>query len=205
VSLLSLLLSLALQDDIIGWRCAAERTVTDHVYRLEQSVEEDQRSPREFRVNWLAGPFDIARWVSWLEVEGMPPGPPRSILLRVRLSRPVVRPVLRLVTPDGPERVYRDNTWRMTMMVSSPPNELTVLSLDPDLNRWMWSARGFRVVVEDRRGHAVGALEVRLPAPDEAVRVAAELDPEVEAKLRDPANPANNCSPYGSEAYIDPA
>ena len=202
--ILSLLLSLALQDDILGWRCSAERTVTDHVYRLEQSVEQDQRSPREFRINWLAGPFDIARSVSWLEVEGMPPGPPRSIVLRVRLSRRVARPVLRLVTPDGTDRVYRDNTWRVTVMVSSPPNELTVLSLDPELNRSLWSAGRFRAVVEDRRGHTLGALELRLPAPDEAVRVAAELDPEVEAKLRAPANPANSCSPYGSEAYVDP-
>jgi hypothetical protein len=202
--MLSLLLSLALQDDIMGWRCAAERTVTDHVYRLEQSVEEDQRSPREFSINWLAGPFDIARSVRWLEVEGMPPGPPRSIVLRVRLSRRDARPVLRLVTPGGTDRVYPANTWRLTMTVSSPPSELTILSLDPDLNRSLWLAGRFRAAVEDRRGRALGALEVRLPAPDEAVRVAAELDPEVAAKLRDPANPANGCSPYGSEAYVDP-
>ena len=202
--MLSLLLSLALQDDIIGWRCAAERTITDHVYRLEQSVEEDQRFPRELRIAWLAGRFAIARSVSWLEVEGMPPGPPRSLVIRVRLGRRDSRPVLRLITPDGTEQVFRDNSWRLTMTVSPSPHELTVLSLDPELNRSLWSAGRFRAVVEDRRRRVLGALEMRLPAPEEAVRVAAALGPEVEAKLRDPANPANQCSSYGSEAYVDP-
>ena len=78
-------------------------------------------------------------------------------------------------------------------------------SMDPGLNRQLWTARNFRAAVEDRRGRVLGTLDIRLPDPAEAVRLAAALAPEVDAKLTDPARPANQCAGYGEEAYVDPA
>ena len=200
--MLSLLLSLALQDDIIGWRCTAEQTVADHVYRLEQSVEEDQRSPRDFRISWLSGPFVVARFIGWLDVDGMPPGPPRTINFRVSVSGRVSRPLLRLAAADGTGQLLSDMPSRWTIQTS--PGEVHFQSLDPALNRSLWIARSFTAIVEDRRGRVLGRLEIRFPDPAEVTAIAAALEPEVDAKLRDPANPANRCTSYGSEAYIDP-
>lgn len=201
--MLSLLLSLALQDDIIGWHCDAERVVDGRVYRLVQSIEEEHRFPRDFRVSWMSGPFSVERFVGWSDFDGMPPGPPRTISFRVPVSRRASRPLIRLLTPDGTGQLLSDASgW--TISSSSSTNHVYFLSLDRGLNGRLWAARSFRVVAEDRRGRVLGSLDISLVDPAEAVRLAAELAREVDRKLDDPANSANRCSAYGQEAYSDP-
>jgi hypothetical protein len=201
---LSLLLSLTLQDPIVGWRCSAERTVSDHSYQLSQAVEGRHRFPRRFRIDWLSAPFRVARFVEWIDIEGMPPRAPRTINLSVPASRRNSRALLRIVSPDGTVRLLSNDPARWTIQMASSSSELLFQSLDPDLNRQLWAMRSFRVVAEDRRGRVLGALDIRFPDPAEAERLAAELHREVEGKLRDPADPANRCTSYGAEAYADP-
>jgi hypothetical protein len=201
--MLSLLLFLALQDDIIGWHCSAERAVDGRVYRLVQSIEGEHRFPRDFRVDWMSEPFSVERSVGWTDFQGMPPGAPRSINFRVPVSRRASRPLLRILTPDGTAQLLSDAS-RWSVSSSSTTNHVYFLSMDRDLNGQLWAARTFRVVAEDRRGRVLGTLDIGLPDPVEATRLAAELAREVDRKLDDPANPANQCSAYGSEAYADP-
>jgi hypothetical protein len=201
---LSLLLSLTLQDPIVGWRCSVDRTVSDHSYHLSQAVEGRHRFPRRFRIDWLSAPFRVARFVEWIDVNGTPPRAPRTINLSVPASRRDSRAVLRIVSSDGTGRLLSNDPARWTIQTASSTSGLLFQSLDPDLNRQLWAMRNFRAVAEDRRGRVLGALDIRFPDPAEAERIAAELDREIDGKLRDPANPANRCNSYGAEAYTDP-
>lgn len=200
--MLSLLVSLGLQSEIIGWTCSAERTVDGRVYRSRRSIEGEHRYPGHFRISWPSGFRDAEPFVEW--IEGRPPDAPRTINFSVPLSRRASRAYLRIILPDGAERSVPNSPaiWH----VSTRPTGIGHFqSLEPDLNRQLWAAGSFRTVVEDRRGRVVGMRDISLPDPAEAVRLAAELDRQVDEKLRDPANPEMSCESYGSEAYVDPA
>ena len=149
---LPLLLSLTLQDPVVGWRCSVDRTVSDHSYHLSQAVEGRHRFPRNFRINWFSAPFRVARFVDWIDVSGMPPQAPRNVNFSVPVSRRTSGAVLRIVWPDGTGRLLSNDPARWTIGRSSTTNDLLFQSLDPELNRQLWAARNFRVVAEDRRG-----------------------------------------------------
>jgi hypothetical protein len=203
--MLSLLLSLALQAEPIGWDCSAERTLEGLVYRSRQAIESGQRFPRNFRVNWMAGPFDVAHFVEWSETAGRLPDVPRTINFSVAVSGRTSRGTLRLILPDGTEQRLAPNPAIWTVSPASASASVGLFqSLDGDLNRRLWAARRFRAVVEDRRGRVLGALDMSFPEPALVTQVAADLTREVDEKLRDPANPGNACRPYGAEAYYDP-
>jgi hypothetical protein len=201
---LSLLLSIAVQDEIIGWRCSAERRIDDHVYQLSQSIEGGHRYPRRLRINWLSRPFEVVRYLDWIDIEGWPPEAPRIIGFQVPITGRASHPALRILFADGTGQLLSNQPARWYL---NPTHEHAVSfsSTDRGLNRQLWMARAFRVAVEDRRGRVLGTLDVHLPDPAEAVRLAAELSPEVDAKLTDPTRPANQCGGYGLEAYADPA
>ncbi len=202
--MLSLLLSLALQDDILGWRCSAERAVDGHVYRLSQSIERGHRYPRNLEVRWMAGPIEVVRSLDWIDIEGWPPDAPRVITFLVPVTGQASRPVLRITFADGTGQLltYQPPRWYLN---PTRDHRVSFSSMDRGLNRQLWAARSFRVAVEDRRGRLLGALDLSFPDPAEATRMAAELAPQIDAKLADPARPANQCSGYGEEAYVDPA
>ena len=137
--MLYLLLSLALQNDIIGWTCSAERTVDDRAYRLSQSIEGTHRYPSRFRVNWMSGPFEVERFVEWIDIEGMPPDGPRAVAFRVPVDRRVSRPFLRIVFSDGTGQLLSNQATRWYIGPSSA-RAISVLILDRGLNRQLWAA-----------------------------------------------------------------
>jgi hypothetical protein len=201
---LPLLLSIALQDDIIGWRCRAERTIDDHVYQLSQAIEGGHRYPRGLRINWLSRPFEVVRYLDWTDIEGWPPTAPRVVGFDIAVAGRSSRLVLRISFADGTGQLLANEPSRWNLYPTGG-HRVSFSSMDPGLNRQLWTARNFRAAVEDRRGRVLGTLDIRLPDPAEAVRLAAALAPEVDAKLTDPARPANQCAGYGEEAYVDPA
>ena len=208
--MLSLLLSLAFQDQIIGWNCDAQREVDGRVYRLLQTVEGNERSPRVLTLSWMSGPFRVERSVEWSGFSpegGLPPAAPRVLQFWVPASARRSRPALRIRWPDGTERLLSNDPgagWTISMSTPPAPPRLLFSSLSRDLNQALWLARSVHAVAEDRRGRVLGTLDFSFPDPAEPAGIAAALVPEVDAKLGDPANPANRCSSYGPEVYEDP-
>lgn len=203
--LLSLLASLPLQDDIIGWSCTARRAAGDRIYQVRQSVEGAHRFEPQVTISWRSGPSGDESSVRWLGARR--PGQLPGILLTVPLARRASNTVLRIVFADGTGQVIREDMawWRVERRWRASTGVGTFESPDGPFNRRLWAARAFRLIAEDRRGRPLGALDVSLPDLAEADRIAAELGREVAARLDDPASPASRCSSYGQEAYLDPA
>src|SRR5205085_7919482 len=136
-------------------------------------------------VKWLAVRLEVVRDLDWIDIEGWPPEAPRVISFLVPVAGQTSRPVLRITFADGTGQLltYQPSRWYL-----NPTREHTVSfsTMDRGLNRQLWAARNFRAVVEDRRGRVLGALDISLPDPVEATRMAAELATEADAELADP-------------------
>jgi hypothetical protein len=202
-SLLPLLLSLAVEDEPLGWRCSAERTIGDRTYRWERSIEGEHRFPPSFEVNRMSDPFTAGQSLAWNYLGITPADAAPTISFNVPLSRRSTRAVLRIVLPDGSERVFaRGQRWPVAWTSSRGFGRFH--SVDTGLNRILWAAGGFRALVEDRRGLELGRLEVSFPDQAEVARTRDELAREVDAMLAAPSRSPGRCFPYGEEAYLDP-
>ena len=198
---LPLLLSFAFQDEPIGWRCGAEHAAGGRSYEVERAIEGEHRFPASIQVSWTSG-SNIERSVEWNYGLTAPPDAPRVIYFTIPMTRRKSRATLRVVFPDSTERLLDS---RMDISRPADSGRLWIFqSLDGDVNRALWSARNFRAVLEDRRGRLLGSAEISFPDPAEVAEIVALLNREVDEKLNDPADPANECSAYGAEAYIDP-
>lgn len=199
--MLSLLVSFALQGDIIGWHCSAERSIEGRVYRWRQAIEGQQRSTRELSVS----PAQADEPADWIARASQLPDLSWSLSFSMPISRRTTRADLRILLPDGTERLLPN---QLLIWSRSPRSSSPILGhlqgLPDELDRLLWAAGGARLVAQDRRGRVLGTLEVHLPDGAEAARIAGELERETDMKLRNPGDPANQCSPYGQEAYHDP-
>ncbi len=200
----SLLLALAVPDDIIGWDCSIERELGGRHYQLIQSIEgtgpEARKRGGYLRIRWDSASTTFPNLVDLFYADGaLSSDTPDlfNIFIPTRKKRPKAQ--LWIAMAGGEARLIESGPQLLVMNFHG--NLQYLQSQNRDLNRALWSAGSFTMIVKDEKGRVIGSRNVAFDR-DEVARVVRESVPALDAKLADPTNPKNNCRGYDFSRYI---